>query len=93
MSRRMAKTVAVAVYPDGQEWTICRQPMGWNWRMNCWSSHYANAVENVEREGGHVERRPNPRYREPDAFEELFRNFRKASGARRSLPRKEDRHS
>lgn len=75
MSKRITKTIPVAVYPDGTEWQIHRRRGGWEYRRRCYSSHYDLAVSLVEQGGGRVERRPNPQYREPSYYEVLMRRM------------------
>lgn len=71
------KTIPVAVYPDGRTFRIRKSHGVWMWRHDSGSYPFSAAVENVEREGGRVERHPNPNYR-PDPlphFSRLMRSF------------------
>lgn len=67
------KTISVAIYPDGKEYIIRRERLGWNFEINSWSSHYDSAVRQVELKGGRVERRPNPDYKEPDVMDQIWK--------------------
>lgn len=62
MSTRRNKTIPVAVWPDGRTYVIRKRGKYWWWAHDRGSYPYSAAVENVEREGGRVERRPNPQY-------------------------------
>lgn len=67
------KTITVAIYPDGSEFVIRKCKFGYEWKSRCYSSHMRYAIENVEFEGGRVERRPNPNYEQPDPAKEIWR--------------------
>lgn len=72
------KTIAVATYPGGRRIVIRKVAgLGWQWERDAYSSHYASAVENAEREGATVKREPNPNHRPRlTTFEKLMKGTR-----------------
>lgn len=72
-----AKTIPVAIYPDGRRYPIHKTGGVYMWSHDRGSYPFSAAVENVEREGGCVVREPNPQYRPGllPTYSQIMRQF------------------